>query len=161
MLFFQLLIYFLLKKYFFKGSIMPFFTKLLQFYFKFFLQEFPCIVCRYFKKFGYSRKFRFCPFITQAFGEIEISQSVNAYNASMVISGEIPGARSMLISTSAAVLSVTFFILIFPLSFALMMLSISWVVVVPYGTSFINKVFLSNCSIRALTLTLPPRTPSL
>ena len=39
----------------------------------------------------------------QALGEILTSQSVNAYRASMVISGEIPGASSTNISTAAAV----------------------------------------------------------
>ncbi len=59
--------------------------------------------------------------ITHALGEMHTSQSVKAYNASIVISGEIPGASSIMISTSAAVLSVTFFILIFPWSFAFTM----------------------------------------
>ena len=65
------------------------------------------------------------PSITHALGEIEISQSVKAYNASMVISGEIPAASSMVISTSAAVLSVTFFIFILPVSLALIIESIN------------------------------------
>ena len=47
--------------------------------------------------------------ITQVFGEIEDSQEVKAYNASIVKSGEIPGAKWMIISTSAAVLSSIFF----------------------------------------------------
>jgi hypothetical protein len=79
--------------------------------------------------------------ITQVFGDTETSQSVNLYKASMVISGEIPGARSTCISTSAAVLSVTFLILIFPASFAFTMLSIRPVVVTPYGTLLISKFF--------------------
>jgi len=92
-------------------------------------------------------------------GAIEISQSVNANRASIVISGETPDAKSMTISTSCAVLSTTCLILIFPLSLALMMLSMSPVVVTPKGNSRIISVFLSVFSILALTFTLLPLLP--
>ena len=55
----------------------------------------------------------------------------------------------------------TFLILIFPESFALMMESINEVVVVLKGISLISKVFLSNSSMRALIRIFPPRNPSL
>src|SRR5690554_1766072 len=71
--------------------------------------------------------------ITQALGETDISQSVNAYRASMVMPGDWPGASWIWISTSLAVLSTTFFILIFPFSLALIMDSIKELVVVPNG----------------------------
>ena len=101
------------------------------------------------------------PKIIQALGEILTSQSVNAYRASMVLSVEIPGASWISISKSLAVLSTTFFIFIFPLSFAFMMESIMLPVVVPNGISFIKSVFLSFSSIRDLTLIRPPRLPPL
>ncbi len=99
--------------------------------------------------------------ITQAFGEMDTSQSVNAYRASMVISGEVPGARLTSISISAAVLSTTFLILILPLSFAFTMESMRDEVVVPKGISLMIRVDLSRSSMAALTRTLPPRFPSL
>ena len=55
----------------------------------------------------------------------------------------------------------TFFIFILPESFALMIESIKEVVVVLKGISFISKVFLSNSSILARILILPPLNPSL
>ena len=61
----------------------------------------------------------------------------------------------------AAVLSSTFFTLIFPLSFAVRIVSMSDVVVVPKGISVITNVFLSRFSIFARTRILPPRIPSL
>ena len=99
--------------------------------------------------------------MTQALGDIDISQLVKAYNASIVTSGEIPLARSIKISTSAAVLSTTFLILIFPLSFALIMESIKEVVVVEKGISVIRSWFFSTISILALTFIFPPRAPLL
>ena len=99
--------------------------------------------------------------ITQHKGDIEFSQLVNAYNASIVLSGEIPFGKCTKISTLAAVLSSIFFILIFPFSFAFKIESISDEVVVPKGISVITSVFLSSCDIFALTLILPPRFPSL
>ena len=57
--------------------------------------------------------------ITHANGEIDISQSVNLYKASIVLSGDIPEGSVMDISTCSDVLSSIFFILILPLSFAL------------------------------------------
>ena len=94
-------------------------------------------------------------------GEIEFSQFVNAYKASIVVSGDTFGGKCTKISTSAAVLSSIFFILIFPFSLALIILSINEVVVVENGISLITNVFLSSCAILALTLTLPPLFPSL
>ena len=90
-----------------------------------------------------------------------ISQSVKAYNASMVISGETPGANCISISTSLAVLSITFLILILPVSLAFKILSIKPPVVVEYGISLINNVFLSNSSILARIRTFPPLPPPL
>ena len=82
--------------------------------------------------------------ITQPRGEIDVSQFVKAYKASMVLSGEIPEGKCTNISTSAAVLSSIFFILIFPLSLAFKIESIKDDVLVPKGISDITKVFLSN-----------------
>ena len=62
--------------------------------------------------------------ITQDRGDIEISQLVKLYSASIVLSGDIPGGILIAISTCSAVLSSTFLILIFPLSFAL---RIDWI----------------------------------
>ncbi len=87
---------------------------------------------------------------------METSQSVNAYNASTVTSGDVPGVNSIAISTSAAVLSVTFLIFIFPLSFALIMESISEVVVVPKAICLMRIVFLSATSIFARARILLP-----
>ena len=98
--------------------------------------------------------------ITHALGEIELSQLVNAYNASMVLSVEIPLGNCISTSTSLAVLSTTFFIFILPLSLAFRILSIRPPVVVPYGTSVMASVFLSFSTIVARTLILPPRLPS-
>ena len=81
--------------------------------------------------------------ITQVFGEMVVSQSVKAYSAFMVAAVEMPGARSICISTCCAVLSVSFLIFIFPWSLAFMMESISCVVVMPYGVFFMCSVFLS------------------
>jgi hypothetical protein len=53
------------------------------------------------------------PTITQALGEIETSQSVKAYSASMVLSGETSLLSRILISTLSDVLSSIFLILIF------------------------------------------------
>ena len=94
-------------------------------------------------------------------GEIEFSQLVKAYNASIVLSGDILGGKCTNISTFAAVLSSIFLILILPLSLAFRMLSISDEVVVAKGISVITSVFLSICEIFARTRTFPPRLPSL
>ena len=99
--------------------------------------------------------------MTQVFGETDTSQSVKAYKASMVTSGEIPGAKCTIISTFLAVLSSIFLILILPLSLADIILSIKLPVVVEKGTSVMAKVFLSFSIILARTRTLPPRWPSL
>lgn len=48
--------------------------------------------------------------IIQPKGEMEVSHAVKAYNASMVLSGEIPDGKCTNISTSAAVLSSIFLI---------------------------------------------------
>ena len=63
-------------------------------------------------------------------GEIETSQLVNAYKASIVLSGDIPDGKWTNISTLEDVLSSIFLILIFPLSLALIIESIKDVVVV-------------------------------
>ena len=73
---------------------------------------------------------------------MEVSQFVNAYRASIVLSGEMPEGKWISISTSAAVLSSIFFILILPLSLALSMESIKDDVVVLNGISVMTKVFL-------------------
>ena len=99
--------------------------------------------------------------ITQPSGEIEVSQAVNAKSASMVLSGETPLGRWILISTLAAVLSSIFLILIFPLSFAFKMESINDEVVVEKGIWLITSVCLSSWEIRARTRIFPPLRPSL
>lgn len=101
------------------------------------------------------------PTITQAFGEIVTWQSVNAYNASIVLSGDTSGWRWIRISTLSEVLSSIFLILIFPFSFALIILSIRSPVVLEKGSSVTISVCLSFWVILALALTLPPRCPSL
>ena len=95
------------------------------------------------------------------FGEILTSQSVNAYNASNVLSGDVPGVKCIIISAFADVLSSIFLTFIFPFSFALMIDSIKEPVVVPKGISCMIKVLLSAILILALTLTFPPLNPSL
>ena len=107
------------------------------------------------------RKCGLLSIMTQQFGEMLISQSVKAYNASIVLSEETPGARCTRISTLRAVLSSTFLILIFPLSFAFRIDSIKVEVVFPYGISLITSVLLSSFVILARTFTEPPRSPSL
>ena len=79
----------------------------------------------------------------------------------MVLSGEEPLGKCTNISTSAAVLSSTFFILILPLSLAFSIESMRVLVVVVKGISVITRVLLSNCEILARTLTRPPLAPSL
>ena len=81
------------------------------------------------------KKRGFSPSIIDEFGAIEISQSVKAYKASIVLSGETPGARCTIISAIEEVLSSIFLILIFPLSFAFSTDSIKEPVVVPIGIS--------------------------
>ena len=76
-------------------------------------------------------------------GEIESSQSVKLYKASMVLSGEIPEGNEIAISTNSEVLSSTFLILILPFSFAFKIELINEVVVVVKGISVICNVFLS------------------
>ncbi|MNY37247.1 hypothetical protein D3C86_1717950 [compost metagenome] len=95
--------------------------------------------------------------ITQVLGEMDTSQAVKANSASIVTSGDIPGARCTIISTNSAVLSSIFLILIFPLSLAATTLSINPPVVVPKGISVIANVFLSRSSIFARTRIFPPR----
>ena len=63
--------------------------------------------------------------MTQAFGLMVVSQSVKAYRASMVLSGDTSAGRWMMISTWSVVMSSIFLILIFPLSFAFRMLSMT------------------------------------
>ena len=77
------------------------------------------------------RKWGLSSLMTQQLGEMLISQSVNAYRASIVLSDETPGAKCTRISTSLAVLSSTFLILIFPFSFARRIESIRVEVVLP------------------------------
>ena len=69
--------------------------------------------------------------MTQQLGDMLISQSVKAYNASIVLSEEVPGARCTRISTLADVLSSTLRTFIFPLSTAFRMESITVEVVFP------------------------------
>ena len=92
---------------------------------------------------------------------MDVSQAVNANKASMVLSGDTLGGNCILISTSAAVLSSIFLILIFPFSFAFRMESISDEVVVEKGISLIISVCLSTCAMRARTRIFPPLRPSL
>ena len=99
--------------------------------------------------------------ITHPSGDIDVSHDVNAYSPSIVLSGDTPLGRWISISTSLAVLSSIFFILIFPVSLALTIESINDEVVVEYGISVITSVFLFNWLILALIFTLPPLIPSL
>ena len=105
--------------------------------------------------------------ITQQLGEMLISQSVQAYRASMVLSLLAPGVRCISISALSDVRSSTLRILILPRSFAFSMLSMKVLgllavpVVLPYGIWVMASVLLSRFSILALTLTLPPLCPSL
>ena len=71
--------------------------------------------------------------ITQPNGEIEVSQDVKANNPSIVLSGETPEGMCIKTSTSLAVLSSIFFILILPLSLAFNIESIKEEVVVEKG----------------------------
>ena len=68
---------------------------------------------------------------TQLLGAKLTSQSVNAYRASNILSGDTLFARWTTTSTLSAVLSSTFLILILPLSLAFKMLSMSDPVVTP------------------------------
>ena len=70
---------------------------------------------------------------TQQFGETEISQFVNAYNASIVTLGETPFIRLIIISTFCAVLTSIFLILFFPLLLAFIIDSIKFEEVTLYG----------------------------
>ena len=105
--------------------------------------------------------------MTQQLGEMLTSQSVQAYRASMVLSGLAPGMRCMSISTPAAVMSSTFRTLILPFSAAFSMESMNCdgfcgePVVLPKGISVMANVFESRFSILARTRRLPPRCPSL
>ena len=56
--------------------------------------------------------------MTQAFGAMLHSQSVNAYSASIVLSGDTSFGRWIRISTFSVVISSIFLILILPLSLA-------------------------------------------
>ena len=100
--------------------------------------------------------------MTQQHGVMLISQSVNAYSASIVLSLDTPGANCTRISTLSDVLSSTLRILIFPLSTALRIDSITKGVVFPKGISVIVRVLLSSdFEIFARILTRPLRSPSL
>ena len=99
--------------------------------------------------------------MTQQFGDMLTSQSVNLYRASSVLSDDTPGVRCTRISTLAAVRSSTLRTFIFPFSTARVILSMSDSDVREYGMSRITSVLLSNFSIFARTLTFPPRCPSL
>ena len=69
--------------------------------------------------------------MTHEFAESEISQSVNAYSASIVTSGDTSGLRVISMRTVAAVLSSMCLIFILPFSLALFMDSVRLSVVVP------------------------------
>ena len=69
--------------------------------------------------------------------------------------------RCMRIEASAAVLSSTLRIFIWPRSYALRIDSIRLCEVLPKGSSVMLSVRLSIFSILALTFTAPPRRPSL
>ena len=99
--------------------------------------------------------------ITQQFGEMLTSQSVNLYRASSVLSDDTPGVRCTRISTLAAVRSSTLRTFILPFSTARVILSIRDSEVRENGISRITSVLLSSFSIFARTLTFPPRCPSL
>ena len=99
--------------------------------------------------------------ITQQFGDILTSQLVNANRASIATSDETPCFKWTNISTSLAVLSSTFFILIFPETFAFRMVSIRLPVVVLYGTDVMESVDLSTTLISALRRIFPPLDPPL
>ena len=71
--------------------------------------------------------------IIQQLGETDTSQLVKAYSASIVVSGEMPGAKCINISTSRAVLSSILRIFILPLSLAIIIDSINEVVFTPNG----------------------------
>ncbi len=75
---------------------MPFFLQLSQLYFQLVFQQALCSArLKVSQQFFYANgTVALSSTITQALGEMHTSQSVNAYNASIVISGEIPGARS-------------------------------------------------------------------
>ena len=99
--------------------------------------------------------------ITQQLGEIDTSQSVKAYRASMALSELEPGMRCTTMRASFEVLSSTLRTLIFPFSIAERIEAMSVEVVLPNGSSVITSVLLSIFSILARTLTEPPRAPSL
>ena len=99
--------------------------------------------------------------MTQQLGDMFTSQSEKAYRASRVLSDDTPGARCTCISTSADVMSSTFFTFIFPFSTAFSIDSFSVSAVLPNGISLMTSVLLSSFSIFALTLRTPPRCPSL
>ena len=99
--------------------------------------------------------------MTQQLGEMEISQSVKAYKASIVLSLEVPGVRCNCISTSDAVISSTLRIFIFPFSTALVIDSWSELAVLVKGISRMTSVLLSIFSTLARTFKEPPRCPSL
>ena len=101
------------------------------------------------------------PSITHEFGEIDISQLVNAYKASIILSGDTPEGKWIIISATAEVLSSIFLIFILFFSVARTIESIKESVVVPNGIWLIINVLLFNFCITALTLTLPPLRPSL
>lgn len=79
----------------------------------------------------------------------------------MVLSLDVPGARCTCISTCEEVMSSTRLIFSLPFSTALVMESCTLSAVFVNGTSRMTSVFGSSFSIFALTLTTPPRCPSL
>ena len=99
--------------------------------------------------------------ITQQLGEIDTSQSVKAYKASIVLSLEVPGVRCSCISTSDAVISSTLRIFSFPFSTAFVIDSWSVLAVLLKGISRITRVLLSIFSTLARTFKVPPLCPSL
>lgn len=79
----------------------------------------------------------------------------------MALSDEVPGCRCTIILACAAVWFTTLLTLILPFSCALIIEVISEDVVLPKGSSVIDRVFESILSILARTFTAPPRSPSL
>ena len=86
-------------------------------------------------------------------GEIESSQSVKLYKASMVLSGEIPEGNEIDISTNSEVLSSTFLILIFPFSFAFKIELQWWLFALPVLLVFVLVIIaISVKTVQTATL---------
>ena len=79
----------------------------------------------------------------------------------MVLFGDIPFGKLIVILTSSAVLSSIFLIFIFPLSFAFIIESIREPVFTEYGTLLMIIWSLPEVSISLLTLIFPPFSPFL